>query len=146
MSRSSGDPLFAEGAAADRAAVEPLAALVAVLVVGAALGLYAAALADATVDRQRPSAETSLDRIERATTVGGVVEPSRLRDVEGFRYPTTVTVAADERSWRIESGEDAPAVTAAAAGDSIAVAERPVTVRVEAGRNVRGTLRVVVRR
>lgn len=146
MSRSSGDPFDAESTTADRAAVEPLAALVAVLAVGAALGLYAVALDDATVDRQRPGAETSLDRIERTATVGGVVEPSRLRDVGEFRYPTTVTVVADGRSWRIESGDDAPAATATDAGDSIAVAERPVTVRVGPGRNVRGTVRVVVRR
>ncbi|MFO8115811.1 MAG: hypothetical protein R6U01_10725 [Halorubrum sp.] len=146
MSRSSGNPFDAESPTADRAAVEPLAALVAVLAVGAALGLYAVALDDATIDRQRPSAETSLDRVERTVTVGGVVEPSRLRDVREFRHPTTVTVVTDERSWRTESGDDAPAATVAGAGDSSAVAERPVTVRVGPGRNVRGTVRVVVRR
>jgi hypothetical protein len=146
MSRSSGESTGPERPRRDRAAVEPLAALVAVLVVGAALGLYAVALDDATVDRHRPGAESTLDRVERAVTVGGVVEPGRLRDVETFRYPTTATVTADGRTWRSESVDGAPAMTATAARDSVAVAERPVTVRASPGRNVRGTLRVVVRR
>ncbi|MFC7186831.1 DUF7285 family protein [Halorubrum yunnanense] len=145
MSRSSGDRSEAGNAAADRAAVEPLAALVAVLAVGAALGLYVVALDDATVDREQPGAETTLDRVERTAMVGGVVEPDRLRDAEPFRYPTTATVEADGTTWRIKSGEDAP--ERAGTGDgTTAVAERSVTVRVAPGQNVRGTLRVVVRR
>ena len=146
MSRSSAEPVDVRGSAGDRAAVEPLAALVAVLVVGAALGLYAGALVDATADQRRPSAEATLDRVERTAAVGGVVVPDRLRDVEGFRYPTTVTVAAGGTTWRVASGADAPAVPPAEARDSLAVSERPVTVRVGLGQNARGTLRVVVRR
>jgi len=146
MSRSSGDPSDPGSGAADRAAVEPLAALVAVLAVGAALGLYTVALDDATVDRERPGAETALDRAERTATTGGVVEPHRLRDADPFRYPTTVTVRADGKTWRIESDEDAPERAAVGDGGAIGTAERPVTVRVGPGRNVRGTLRVVVRR
>jgi hypothetical protein len=146
MSRSSGEASDAEGGSADRAAVEPLAALVAVLAVGAALGLYTVALDGATVDREGPGAEAALDRAERAATVGGVLEPDRLRDAAPFRYPTTVTVEADGTTWRVESGEDAPGRAAVEAADAVAVAERPVTVRVGPGRNVRGTLRVGVRR
>ena len=146
MSRSSGDPSDAGSGAADRAAVEPLAALVAVLVVGAALSLYAAALDDATVDRERTGAETVLDRAERTATAGGVVEPDRLRGAGGFRYPTAVTVKADEKTWRIEFGDDAPERAAVGDDGAIGTAERPVTVRVGPGRNVRGTLRVVIRR
>ncbi|WP_435074969.1 DUF7285 family protein [Halorubrum sp. HHNYT27] len=146
MSHSSGEFLGAGDATGDRAAVEPLAALVAVLVVGAALGLYVGVLGDATAGQHRPGAEATLDRVERTATVGGVVEPSRLRDVEEFRSPTTVTVAADGKTWRIESGEDAPTVAAAERHGAISVSERPVTVRVGPGRNARGTLRVVVRR
>lgn len=146
MSRSSGEPSDSRNAAADRAAVEPLAALVAVLAVGAALGLYAVALDGAAVDRERPSAEPVLDRVERTATVGGVVDPDRLRDVEKFRYPTTVTVRTDGAAWRIESGDDAPRRAATGGDGATAVAERPVTVRVGPGQNVRGTLRVVVRR
>ncbi|QKY16444.1 hypothetical protein [Halorubrum sp. CBA1229] len=146
MSRSSGESSDDRDAAADRAAVEPLAALVAVLAVGAALGLYTVALDGATVDRERPAAEPTLDRIEREITVGGVVEPDRLRDVEGFRSATTVTVIADGATWRIESGTSAPEPAAVGDGSAAAVAERAVTVRVAPGRNVRGTLRVVIRR
>ncbi|MFC7324715.1 hypothetical protein ACFQMF_08995 [Halorubrum rutilum] len=146
MSRSSGEAFDPGDGTADRAAVEPLAALVAVVAVGAALGLYTVALDDATVDRERPGAETALDRTERAATVGGVLEPDRLRDAAPFRYPTTVTVEADGTTWRVESGEDAPGRAAVEAADAVAVAERPVTVRVGPGRNVRGTLRVGVRR
>lgn len=146
MSRSSGESPDDPGAAADRAAVEPLAALVAVLAVGAALGLYTVALDGATVDRERPAAEPTLDRIERAATVGGVVEPDRLREVEGFRYPTAVTVTADGTTWRVESGASAPEPAAVGDGGTAATAERAATVRVAPGRNVRGTLRVVVRR
>lgn len=146
MSRSSGEASDAEAGSADRAAVEPLAALVAVLAVGAALGLHAVVLDDATPDRERPGAETVLDRVERTATVGGIVDPDRLRDAAPFRYPTTVTVEADGTTWRVESGENAPGRAAVEAADAVAVAERPVTVRVGPGRNVRGTLRVVVRR
>ncbi len=146
MSRSSGESSDDRDAAADRAAVEPLAALVAVLAVGAALGLYTVALDGATVDRERPAAEPTLDRIEGEITVGGVVEPDRLRGLRGFRYPTTVTVTADGTTWRIESDASAPEPAAAGDGGAAAVAERAATVRVAPGRNVRGTLRVVVRR
>jgi hypothetical protein len=146
MSRSSGESSDDRDAAADRAAVEPLAALVAVLAVGAALGLYTVALDGATVDRERPAAEPTLDRIERAATVGGVVVPDRLRDVEGFRYPTAVTVTANGRTWRIESGAEAPDPAAVGGGSATAASERAVTVRVAPGRNIRGTIHVVVRR
>ncbi len=156
MSRSSGEARFRTG---DRAAVEPIAALVAVAVVGAALGLYVAALDDASPDRNPPTAEATLDRIESTVTVGGVVEPDRLDDLEGFRFATLVELEADGETWRVRSDADAPKLddgerdgTAADASDrdarpeSTSVAERSVTVRVGAGLNVRGTLRTVVRR
>jgi len=65
MSRSS-DERFLRGGTESRAAVvEPIAALVAVLAVGAALGLYVGALDDAAPDRERPTAEATLDRSSR---------------------------------------------------------------------------------
>ncbi|MDZ5810274.1 hypothetical protein U4E84_02750 [Halorubrum sp. AD140] len=146
MSRSSAESSEGGTPSRDRAAVEPLAALVAVLAVGAALSLYAAALDDATVDRERPTAELTLDRVEATATSGGVVDPDRLRDIEEFRYPTAVVLEADGGTWRVESGRDAPHATVDRRGDATAVAERAVTVRVDPGRNVRGTLRAVVRR
>ncbi|OYR57779.1 hypothetical protein DJ71_26125 [Halorubrum sp. E3] len=142
MSRSSGEG-FLRG---DRAAVEPLAALVAVLAVGAALGVYTVALDDAAPDRERPTAETTLDRVEPVVTRGGIVEPERLRGVDEFRYAATVTIEADGKTWRVRSGDRAPAPTTTRRTDAVAVAERTVTVGVGPGQNDRGTLRAVVYR
>ncbi|EMA65821.1 hypothetical protein C461_14011 [Halorubrum aidingense JCM 13560] len=141
MSRSSGEVTAGD----ERAAVEPIAALVAVLAVGAALGLYTVALDDATPDTERPAAEATLDRIEPDVTTGGVVDPTRLNDIE-FRFATALELTADGERWRVDSGDDAPESTAAQRSGSVAVAERTVTVRVDPGRNVRGTIRAVVRR
>lgn len=142
MSRSSDDRFLA----GSRAAVEPLAALVAVLAVGAALGLHTVALNDAVPDRERPTAEATLDRVEPTVTVGGVVDPKALWKFEAFRSATVVELTADGETWRIGSGDDAPENASVRESGSIAVAERPVTVRVQPGRNIRGTLRAVVRR
>ena len=130
---------------ADRAAVEPLAALVAVAVVGLALGLYAGALDDAAPDDSRAAAEAALDRAERATSVGGVVDPDRLRGVEE-KLGTAVAVeleAGGER-WLAASSPEAPGPADVRPRDAVVIAERRVTVRVAPGRNVRGTLRAVV--
>jgi len=131
-----------------RAAVEPIAALVAVLaVVGAALGFVRRrALDDAAPDRERPTAEATLDRVEPAVTTGGVVDPERLRGVGEFRFGATVEIQADGETWTVRSGDEAPVAEAARGTDAVAVAERPVTVSVEPGRNIRGTLRAVVYR
>ena len=141
MSRSSGERLLSE----DRAAVEPIAALVAVLAVGAALGLYTVALDDAAPDRDRPTAEGTLDRLEPVVTTGGVTEPERLHDIDAFRFATVVEIEADGEVWRVASGENFERESLREP-ETAAVAERTVTVRVEPGRNARGTLRVVVQR
>lgn len=130
--------------AADRAAVEPVAALVAVVVVGLALGLYAGAFADAAPDEDRSAAEAALDRVEEAITVGGVVEPGRLRRVEAPGTATAIELEANGERWLAASGPDAPGPPEARSPEAVAVAERRVTVRVAPGRNVRGTLRAVV--
>ena len=129
---------------ADRAAVEPVAALVAVAVVGLALGLYAGAFADAAPDEDRSAAEASLDRAEEAITVGGVVEPERLRRVEAPGTATAIELEADGERWSAASGPDAPGPPGVRSPEAVVVAERRVTVRVAPGRNVRGTLRAVV--
>lgn len=129
---------------ADRAAVEPLAALVAVVVVGLALGLYAGAFADATPDGDRRGAEAALDRVEQRVAVGGVIDPSRMRAIEAAGTETAVELEADGERWLAASGPDAPGPPGVRAPDAVAVAERRVTVRVAPGRNVRGTLRAVV--
>ncbi|WP_434520833.1 DUF7285 family protein [Halorubrum sp. AS12] len=130
--------------AADRAAVEPIAALVAVMVVGLALGLYAGVLDDAAPDRSRQTAETALDRTERAIAVGGVVDPSRIRNAEAPGAATAVELEADGERWLVASGPDAPGPPGVRSPEAVAVSERRVTVRVAPGRNVRGTLRAVV--
>lgn len=130
--------------AADRAAVEPVAALVAVVVVGLALGLYAGALDDAAPDRSRQSADAALDRVEPAITVGGVVDPDRLRRVEAQETATAVELEANGERWLAASGPDAPGPPSVRSPEAVAVAERQVTVRVGPGKNVRGTLRAVV--
>lgn len=159
MSRSSGEGSFTDG---DRAAVEPIAALVAVVAVGAALGLYTVALDDATPDHDRPTAEATLDRIEPAVTTGGVIEPDRLSDIERFRFATLLELEADGEMWRVRSSDGAPernqddgerarttqettASDTLRESNAVDVAERTVTVRVGPGQNARGTLRAVVR-
>lgn len=146
MSRSSGDQSLHGADAESRAAVEPIAALVAVLAVGTALGLYVGALDDAAPNRERPTAEETLDRVEPTVTTGGVVEPERLRGVGEFQFAVTVTIEADGEAWTVRSGEDAPTAEVGRRTDAVRVAERPVTVGVGPGRNVRGTLRAVVYR
>ncbi|ELZ30788.1 DUF7285 family protein [Halorubrum distributum] len=129
---------------ADRAAVEPTAALVAVVVVGLALGLYAGAFGDAAPDDDRSAARAALDRVEETVTVGGVVDPNRMRRVEAPGTATAIELEADGERWLAASGPDAPGPPEVRSPDAVAVAERRVTVRVAPGRNVRGTLRAVV--
>ncbi|MEZ3163505.1 hypothetical protein ABNG03_06910 [Halorubrum sp. RMP-47] len=127
-----------------RAAVEPIAALVAVVVVGLALGLYAGAFADATSGDDRSTAAAALDRAEEAITVGGVAEPARMRRVEAPGTVTAVELEADGERWLAASGLDAPGPPGVRSPEAVVVVERRVTVRVAPGRNVRGTLRAVV--
>ncbi|SDF87564.1 hypothetical protein SAMN04488067_11023 [Halorubrum xinjiangense] len=129
---------------ADRAAVEPIAALVAVVVVGLALGLYAGAFADAAPDDDRSTAKGALDRAEEAITVGGVVDPDRMRRIEAPGTATAIELEAAGERWLAASGPDAPGPPEVRSAEAVAVAERRVTVRVAPGRNVRGTLRAVV--
>lgn len=146
MSRSSGERSLREGRCESRAAVEPLAALVAVLAVGAALGLYVVALGDTAPERERPTAEATLDRVEPAVTTGGIVEPERLGGVDGVKFAATVVIEADGETWTARFGDEAPTARSGRRTDAVAVAERPVTVGVGPGRNVRGTLRALVYR
>lgn len=128
----------------DRAAVEPVAALVAMLAVGLALGLYVTALDEAAPDDAGPAAESALERAERTLVVGGVVDPGRMRDLETPGTATAIELEADGERWLAASGPDAPGPPGVRSPDAVAVAERTVTVRVAPGRNVRGTLRAVV--
>ncbi len=155
VSRSSGEGF----AAADRAAVEPVAALVAVLVVGAGLGLYVTALDGAGSATERDDAAAVLDRIEHEAAVGGILRPGRIRTVSDVRAPAAVEVATKNETWRYgvggadpgdlgevggrldERGADSDGIDERSGG----TAERRVTVRVAPGVTVRGVVRVVVR-
>ncbi|WP_459824125.1 DUF7285 family protein [Halorubrum luteum] len=141
MSRSSGEP---EPIRVDeRGAVEPLAALVALVAVGAALGLYTVAIDDAAPDRDTNHATAALDRVERETMTGGVVDPDRLADLEHETRPdAAVEVVTEQGAWRTTTGADAPDDAVERPG--VDVVARPVTVRVAPGENARGVLRVGV--
>lgn len=131
----------------DRAAVDPIAALVALVAVGAALGLYTVALDDAAPDDDRKLAETTLDRVEREAAVGGVVRPDRLDAPTGDPHAgVAVEVRTRTETWRVRFGDDPPTIQGEPTDPTDAVAERTVIVRTAPGENVRGTLRVVVRR
>lgn len=93
-----------DGSGSGRAQTEPFAALVAVVVVGLALALYAGAFEQSlpkSVDRN--AAEPAADRVERALTVGGVVRPGRLDGAtavgpEGYDLNVTVVVDGHRES------------------------------------------------
>lgn len=152
VSRSSGETASTASVApttpptsaeAHRGQVEPIAALVALLAVGAGLGLYAVALDDAAPDRERDVATPTIDRVERQLTTGGVADPSRVA-VPDVGIPADATVAvvlrAGGESWHAGTTERD------VSGERTTVVERRLTVRVAPGENVPGTLRVVVSR
>lgn len=122
----------------DRAATEPIAALVAVFAVSAGLALYAGVLdetlAMATTDRD--IAGPTADAVEQRLTTAGVVDPDRIDDslrAIPTGYEGNVTLRAEHR-WSV--GERPPA-DAATDRRTVSVALGPATVR-------RGTLRVRV--
>lgn len=128
----------------DSAQVEPLAALVAVFAVGAALTTYAGVL-DATLPTpDRNLAEPTVERVERAVSEAGVVEPTRLS--EGVHagadgYQVNVTLVAGDRTWH--AGPTPPA-RADASRDADSTAEIAVSVQVAPGQIRAGRLRVEV--
>jgi hypothetical protein len=122
----------------DRAATEPLAALVAVFAVSTGLALYAGALDDslvrATGDRDvvRPTA----DAVEQRLTTAGLVDPERVSDslaAVPAGYEGNVTLRAESR-W---SAGPTPPARADTDDRTVSVALGPATVR-------RGRLRVAV--
>lgn len=118
--------------------IEPFAALAAVAVVALALGVYAGVFAESVpkpVDRN--VAEPTVDRVERALTVGGVVRPTRMATVDESRpegYLLNVT---------LDSGENATAV-GPAPPETADRASRRVSVRGGPGNVSPGRLEVHV--
>lgn len=140
MSRWSAEP---RDDGAGRGQLEPVPALVAALVVGAALAAYVGALDDA-LDRYRPDrdlARRALDAVSDHLRQGGAARPERLETVdrvgpEGRRL--NVTLAADGRLWR--SGPPVRDPTTPA----VERAQRRVAVRIAPGRVRTGWLEVRV--
>jgi len=120
-----------------RGQTEPLAALLAVLVVASGLALYAGVIDEAVhVDPDRSVAPPTLETVEGHLTPAGVVEPSRLETVEEVLpdgYATNVTITTSGSRWQMGPS---PAPTASSATRSVSVRTAPATVE-------RGTLRVV---
>ncbi|NEU57540.1 hypothetical protein FXF75_12515 [Halorussus sp. MSC15.2] len=120
-----------------RAQVEPLAALVAVFAVGAALTAYTGVLGATLPTHDRNLAEPTVERAERAVSEVGVADPDAL--AAGLRagpngYSVTLTLEAAGRTWR--TGPTPPT--------SADAAELAVSVRVGPGRVRPGTLRAEV--
>lgn len=121
---------------ARRGQTEPLAALVAVVVVATALSLYAGVFQESVPGSpDRNIAQDAADRAERAATVGGVVASSRLPRAaesgpDGYHLNVTLVAAAGTESV----GPPAPATAD--------VASRRVSVRLGPGRVVPGRLEV----
>ncbi|WP_459192668.1 DUF7285 family protein [Halosimplex sp. J119] len=121
-----------------RGQTEPVAALVAVVVVALALALYAGAFESSLPDPvDRNHAQPAADRVERAVTAGGVARPDRLADAldrvpAGYRANATLTV--DNRVER--AGPAFP--------ESADEASRRISVRVGEGRVAPGRLEVRV--
>ncbi|MWG35426.1 DUF7285 family protein [Halomarina oriensis] len=125
MSRSSGrDAPVGRG----RGQVEPVAALVALAVVCAALSLYAGvldgALAGVSTDDDGP-AEQVADRVRDRVAPAGVAAPPRLSAVtDGYRF--NATLACRERAWTTGAP---PPVGASRAREPVSVRVAPGVVR-----------------
>jgi len=122
----------------DRAATEPLAALVAVFAVSTGLALYAGVLDGVLLEAagDRDVATPTADAVEREVTTGGVVDPTAVSESltaipDG--YEGNVTLRA-EQDW---STGPTPPADADTDRRTVSVALGPATVR-------RGRLRVSV--
>lgn len=127
-----------------RAGTEPLAALVAVAAVCAAVTLYAGVLpVSPSTDERAAAAERLLDRVYGRTAETGVVHPGRLeRALPGQgrwqgKWRVNVSVERGTVTW-----QRGPAPPADAG--SVATVSRRVSVRLPLGRVRPGRLRVVV--
>ena len=123
--------------ATERAAVEPLVALSAVLVLGIALPAYAVGVERSLpTGAERDLAEPTLRVVTDQVTRNGLVRPERL-DVDAAApdgYRVRVEIRAGDRVW--SEGPSAP--------PQAETATRQVSVRLRPGRVEPGRLRVEV--
>lgn len=121
-----------------RGQTEPVAALLAVLVVGAGLALYAGVL-DSVLDREpkRNVAAATLERVDAHLSSNGIVDPGRLGSVDEVTpdgYRTNVTLTATGQQW---STGPIPEADADRVARTVSVRTAPASVKT-------GRLRVVV--
>lgn len=122
--------------------MEPVAALVALSVIGIGLSLYAGALADAAPDRDGDRAALLFEKVHDDVVAGGVAHPDRLAvpDAAPANADVGVALVTRENRWRVGSADtDRPFP------DAASVATGTVSVRVGPGETRAGELRVVVR-
>lgn len=122
---------------ARRGQVEPTAAVAAVLVVCAGVGLYADALHGSIPESDRDVAPTTLSRVYDVLAPDGVVVRSRLdaaHDAGPRGYRLQVSVRADGETW---TAGPSPPPTAESASRLVSVRRGPARV-------VPGRLRVEV--
>jgi len=128
--------------ATSRAQTEPIAALVALTVVGVGLSLYAGALVDVTPEPDRDRAASVFERVHDEVVVVGVARPARLTVPSAAPSGATVGVALVTRHdrWSVGAAE-----TERPFPDDADVATGPVSVRVAPGEIRSGEIRVVIR-
>ncbi len=123
---------------ARRAQVEPTAALVAVLAVGAGLTLYTGAIGDVSAPAGEGVAPIAVDGVRDAASTAGVLDPTLLpaavRRATPRGHRLNATLAAGGRRWAAGPPRQEPGTRATVR----------VSVRLAPGRVRPGTLRVVV--
>jgi len=123
-----------------RGQVEPLAALVSLLAVCAAVSTYATALAGVGYDAERNVAAPALDRVTDGLATGGVANPDRMDQAQRagpVGYRLNVTLAAAGQRWY--AGPTSPGKRA-----DTDTAARSISVRLSPGRVRPGRVRVEV--
>jgi len=115
---------------ASRAQVEPLAAIVAVFVVGVGLAVYAGTIESVLPHQSKqPAAPATLAAVEDAVTVAGVVVPTKLSAARTERPATgrlNVTLSAAGEKWHVGP---TPPGTAETASERVSVRVEPGVIR-----------------
>lgn len=123
---AAGAPAGRSAAPCSRGQTEPIAALVALLAVGAALTLYVAVAAEETRDPERSGAGPAMERLSADAVSDGVVEPGAVPDPESLvRGGRDVRITLRYDGVERQYGPSPPA--------DVDRAVRPVSVRVRPG-------------
>lgn len=120
-----------------RGQVEPIAAIAAVFAIAVGFALYAGVASEVAPEREGTDAEATMHRLEARALSDGILSAPPAINASALSRPgeaVNVTVETEAGSWA--AGPEPPGETE--------VARRPVTVRVDAGRQVPGWLRLEV--